>query len=88
MCIQSGTYVHLASCDGTYFTLQLMSQVLGVFQDPSSGLVCLIKEEMLSFMYPALSADCLALEGHLNSGTNKIQMYSMSGNVPVFVSLR
>ena len=50
-----------------------MSQVLGVFQDPTTGLVCLIKEEMLSFMYPALSADCLILEGQLNSGTNIIQ---------------
>ena len=44
---------------------QLMSQPVGVFEDPTTGLVCLFKEEMLSFMYPASSADCLALEGML-----------------------
>lgn len=45
-----------------------MSQPLGVFQDPSTGLVCLFKEGMLSFVYPATRADCIALEGHLSSG--------------------
>ena len=41
---------------------QLMSQPVGVFEDPTTGLVCLFKEEMLSFLYPASTADCLALE--------------------------
>lgn len=51
-----------------FSVLQLMSQVLGVFQDPTTGLVCIFKEEMLSFMYPALSADYLALVTQLKSG--------------------
>jgi nuclear pore complex protein Nup160 len=44
---------------------QLMSQPVGVFEDPTTGLVCLFKEEMFSFMYPASSADCLAQKGAL-----------------------
>ena len=38
---------------------------MGVFEDPTTGLVCLFKEEMFSFMYPASSADCLAQKGAL-----------------------
>ena len=39
-----------------------MSQLVGLFQDPATGMVCLFKEEMVSFVHPVSPVDCLSFE--------------------------
>lgn len=53
--------------------LQLMSQVLGVFEDPTTGVVCLIKQEMVSFLYPASFPDSL---GTVTPGNTRCTMFN------------
>ena len=41
-----------------------MNQFVGMYTDPLTGLVCVFKEEMLSFMYPIHPADNLTFCDH------------------------
>ena len=63
MCMYRLNYCRYIMCVYCYLSnIQLMSQIVGVFHEPATGLVCLFKEDMLSFLYPATSFDCLALQ--------------------------
>lgn len=48
-----------------------MNVLVGVFLDPTTGMVGLFKEEGISFMYPVPATDCPSYEhlGILHHGT-------------------
>ena len=48
-----------------------MNVLVGVFLDPTTGMVGLFKEEGISFMYPVPATDCSSYEhlGILHQGT-------------------